>query len=345
MLKLVGLDRGQGHTQLTLQPHLESDLLPGGEKVAKGRRQRSDGISCPEKAAMGVNSLIILATSPVKSENWVNLNLFLDKTQLKDVCLKFCGDLKVYNEITGIQTCTSAHPCYACEARRDPRTGEWIGVPAPLRTHSRNLAHYNEWLAGGGGVDGGRQGLRLAKEHCNVVAEPLLGKSEPDKPLLLLLVPGALHLKLGVVNSALELLKENWDGLEDWLRARGIQYVPYHGVVLEGNECSKVINDLADLELHLPEHLKPFSAYLRAFGAVMSSSFGLVPRESWEEDIVGMKQEFLNLHHLFGLSHTPKLHIIFQHIPDFIRWDYSITTDYNLLICKALGSLTSALNL
>ena len=77
VLKLIGLDRGQGHCQLTMQPHKESDLLPPEAKVSK-RRRRKDGITCQEKAALGVNNLLILATSPVKSENWVNLEKFLE---------------------------------------------------------------------------------------------------------------------------------------------------------------------------------------------------------------------------------------------------------------------------
>ena len=44
--------------------------------------------------------------------------------------------------------------------------------------------------------------------------------------------------------------------------SRGIFYVPYHGMVLEGNECTRVVNDLDDLELHLPLHLKPFCSLL-----------------------------------------------------------------------------------
>ena len=36
----------------------------------------------------GVNNLIILAASPVKSENYLNLDIFLEKTQLREVCLK-----------------------------------------------------------------------------------------------------------------------------------------------------------------------------------------------------------------------------------------------------------------
>ena len=278
-------------------------------------------MSGPDKAAFGVNNLIILAVSPVRSENHGNLGIFLDKTNLKEVCLKFCGDLKVYNEITGIQTCTSTFPCYACEACRDPRTGEWMGVPAQLRTYSRNLAWHNEWLAGGGGVMGGQAGMKLAKNFRNVVDVPLLGKSDPDKPLLLILVPGSLHLKLGVVNSTLEELEKRWDGLEDWLRSRGILYVPYHGMCLEGNECSKVINNLNDLENQVPNHLRPFCTFLRSFGAVMSSTFGLLPKPTWEDDIARMRTEFERVHELFGLRETPKLHLLFQHVPEFIRFD------------------------
>lgn len=72
------LDSGQGHTQLTLQPHVEGDLLPAEEDSAPKRRRRADGIAGPNKAALGVNSLIILASSPVKSENWINLDYFME---------------------------------------------------------------------------------------------------------------------------------------------------------------------------------------------------------------------------------------------------------------------------
>ena len=51
-----------------------------------------------DKAALGVNNLVI------SSENHCNLDIFLGKTQLKEVCMRFCGDLKVINEITGVQT-------------------------------------------------------------------------------------------------------------------------------------------------------------------------------------------------------------------------------------------------
>ena len=319
LLKLIGLDRGQGHVQLTLQPHQESDTLPQDVKIPRRRRRRSDGLSRQDKAAFGVNNLIILAASPAKSENYLNLDIFLEKTQLKEVCFKFCGDLKVFNEITGIQTCTSTFPCYACEARRDPKTGNWVGVPAQLRTYARNEANHNQWLAGGGGVMGGLGGLKLLKNHKNVSSLPLLGKCEPEKPLLQILVPPALHIKLGVVNDALEQLDKRWEGLEPWLGERGITYVPYHGCVLEGKECSQVLDDVDSLEESLPDNLKPVSSYLRAFRALMVSTCGVTPGPFWEDDIDDFKAQFLTVQQLFGLKETPKIHIILQHIPDFIR--------------------------
>ena len=172
--------------------------------------------------------------------------------------------------------------------------------------------------------------MKLAKNYCSVVAEPLVGKQQPDKPLLQMLVPGSLHLKLGVVNDALEELGKRWDGLEDWLRAKGILFVPYHGMCLEGKECSRVVSAVDDLEGHLPDHLRPFCSYLRSFGAVMASTFGLLPKPSWQEDLDRMRMEFLSLKRLFGMRETPKLHLLFQHVPDFIRlsekWKFFVWT-------------------
>ena len=160
----------------------------------------------------------------------------------------------------------------------------------------------------------------LAKNFCNVVAEPLVGKHQPDKPLLQILVPGSLHIKLGIVNNALEELGKRWDGLEDWLKARGILFVPYHGMCLEGNECSKVVSAVDDLERHLPDHLLPLCSYLRSFGAVMDSTFGLLPRDSWQDDLAKLRVDFLEVKRLFGIRETPKLHLLFQHVPDYIRF-------------------------
>ena len=105
--------------------------------------------------------------------------------------------------------------------------------------------------------------------------------------------------------------------------------------MLEGNECSRVLSAVDDLEQHLPALLKPFASYLRSFGAVQSSTFGLVPQPSWQADIANMKAQFqqvvemqksyipsltaTQVHTLFGLRETPKIHLVLQHVPEFVR--------------------------
>ena len=67
------------------------------------------------------------------------------------------------------------------------------------------------------------------------------------------------------------------------------------------------------------KNFQKISSYLRAFRAVMVSTCGIAPGPSWEQDIADFKTQFLAAQQLFGLKETPKIHIILQHIPDFIR--------------------------
>ena len=93
-------------------------------------------------------------------------------------------------------------------------------------------------------------------------------------------------------------------------------FLPYHGCVLERKECSQVLDDVDSLEESLSDHLKP---YLPTFRAVMVSICGIAPGPSWENDIAVFKAQFLAVQQLFGLKETPKIHLILEHIPDFIR--------------------------
>ena len=168
-----------------------------------------------------MNNLLVLAISPVQdAESWVNIEIFLQKVKLKEICFKFCGDLKIYHEITGIQTARATYPCYGCEARRDPKSGLWEGVPATLRTYTRNLRHYKALLAAGGGVEGGAKGMLLAKHFFNCVNPPMLGKTAPETPLIVVAAPPSLHLKLGPVNDGAKLLQDEWPPLQDWLQSK-----------------------------------------------------------------------------------------------------------------------------
>ena len=105
----------------------------------------------------------------------------------------------------------------------------------------------------------------------------------------------------------------------EWLHSLGIVFAPYHGFVLEGNECSKVLSKVDQLEQELPEHLKQYARFLRSFKVVQESCLGLQVKATWAIDVALMRCEFLSLQELNQMSKTPKLHIIFQHVPDYIR--------------------------
>ena len=140
----------------------------------------------------------------------------------------------MYYKLAGTQGATSSHPCYTCEAYRDPITGEWISCsPCKLRTYASNKLHCQGWLEAGGGALGGKAGMLITKEFYNCVNCPLVGEDKPNTPLYLVLLLPPLHILLGVVNDALKLLLELWPGLINWLQCINVLFSPYHGLVLE----------------------------------------------------------------------------------------------------------------
>jgi hypothetical protein len=89
--------------------------------------------------------------------------------------------------------------------------------------------------------------------------------------------------------------------------------------VLEGKECSKVLECSAELEAMLPENLKQFARYLASFREVIKATFGLEVKDTWVGDIATMKTEFQKLKEAYPIQETPKVHLVFNHIHDYIQ--------------------------
>jgi len=88
---------------------------------------------------------------------------------------------------------------------------------------------------------------------------------------------------------------------------------------MEGKECSKFLELLDELEAVLPGNLLPYIDYFRCLLAVIKSTFGINVKESWTADIAACKASFNRLQEISKISETPKLHIIFNHISDYIQ--------------------------
>ena len=154
----------------------------------------------------------------------------------------------------------------------------------------------------------------------NCVQTPLLtsGDDNPDTPMLLMTVPPALHLKLSI-NHFLKELAKVWPGVLDWLATLHIVLEPYHGgQTLEGNESSKVLKNLDLLGDIIPPAYISFLDCLYGLRNIIDSTFGFTLDPYYEDVIQNFTQSFEKLRLEFGVSETTKLHIIFNHVAQFI---------------------------
>ena len=260
----------------------------------------------------GVRKILLLAITPKVNESYHNVRVLLEKVKINELLYKFTGDLKLYNIVAGIMSASSLCPCVYCEAKREG--GQWE-VGARMRTFGNIMENFQDWSRAG-------SKSAKAKEFKNCTGKPLLFNEDDDVNQLVLdrMPPPALHLKL-VVNHFVKELFKVCPEIIDWLKAspRHIVFEPYFGgKTLEGGQCSKVLNNLDDLEDFLPRNLNLFVQCLRCLRDTVDSCFSYSLDPSYREVISRFRLSFEQLREQFGVSETNKLHMIFEHVPEFI---------------------------
>ena len=309
MAQKIGMDSGKGHLRMVLTMYDEEDIIPVNNKP---RITRMDGIGAGTSYRLtGRRKIMILASAPKVPENHHNCSIFIDKVNINSLVYKFTGDLKLYNIVGGLMSGSAKHPCIYCEAAKED--GKWQ-EDAPLRTLRNIQQHVDDWQTSGGD-------RKKAKMFSNCVQSPLLasGDDNPDTPMLLMTVPPALHLKLAI-NHFLKELAKVWPEVLDWLTNMHIALEPYHGgQTLEGNEASKVLKNLDLLADIIPSPYVPFLDCLYGLRDTIDSAFGFTLDPFYEDVIQHFQQSFEKLRLEFGVSETTKLHIMFNHVGQFIK--------------------------
>ena len=218
--------------------------------------------------------------------------------------------MKILNILLGLMKHSSRYPCYACEGTSHEH-GIWQGSEK-LRTWKSIIQHNADWLSKGKG------NCTTLKHFFNCENVPLIGTGE-DEPVLFSLPPPSLHLFLSV-NHILDSLREEWPELFDWLMSLHIVVEQYFGCTLEGNEVAKVLNNLDSLAEKLPSNLQPFVTLLKSFDEVRKSCFSakeLLP--DYEEKIDLYCNAVYEVKDKFGMSITPKLHIVMEHVKTWCK--------------------------
>ena len=304
----IGVDSGKGFLKVTLTLYNEEEVIPLNNN--NQRVKRSGGIgSNTSYRDLGSKKVIILAAMSGVPETYNNCKVIFDKLQLSTLLFKFAGDLKIFNIIGGLMSCSSSHPCCYCETSKSKKEG-W-GELGQLRTKKNVKENCADWE-----TDGAI--WKKAKKFKNCVAEPRLGEDSSEEELILLKCPPpSLHLKLGL-NHILDALSKVWPELTDWLSSLNVVHEPYHGFCLEGNEVSKVLKKLTTLEQRLPDELEPFLTCMEDFDKVVQSCFGFTLADDYKSSISLLTSSFSALHEKFNVSESVKLHIIMNHVAQFI---------------------------
>ena len=285
--------------------------LDGGGKFFKvclqavNLSKTSSGVKSEDYLSTGVKKIFIVAIVEDISENFVNISQILSLLNTKDIHHLMVCDLKVANILCGLQGHTSKHPCCFCEVERESLHQD--GAPRTLGSLRRNFEAFKS------------SGKPLASDFQNCIHEPILSGSD-ETEILDVLAPPELHLLLGIVNHLFQGMKRIWNDASIWPQKLHISAAPYHGGEnFNGPACHKLLQSIDQLELLVQNssafQVQPFIQAFRDFQKVVHSCFGMSLGHDFSHLIFNFKGSCEQL----PVSITPKLHILFFHVPEFIR--------------------------
>jgi hypothetical protein len=190
-------------------------------------------------------------------------------------------------------------------------------LPGDLRTEKSLIQSSNNYALHGKVK---RQNL---KYFYNVEFAPLIKGNDNDQDTIILekVPPPPLHLKLGAINA---LMKgpESSDpkGVQTFVKKMSLVKENYHRKNYEGNECNKILKNLNLLRKTLLEIdivAKVIKA-MKTFQAFSEACCGIKPTKNWENSIENFSQAWLKLNVEHGVSVPNKVHIIIDHVFDYI---------------------------
>ena len=211
----------------------------------------------------------------------------------------------------GLQNHAARHPCPFCMAKKED--GNWTGCEL-LRTCDNISDNHNKWVLAGSIPN------ELKEKFFNCKNLPIIPCKEGNKdvPIYMLMAPPSLHLKLAF-NDLLKQLGDKWEELSDWFKKHHISVEAYHGGCFEGNEVSKILSLLEDLQQDVPYEFQDFVNCMLAFRNVVRYVLQSSAVETnYKEHIrhFGMTLDILKT--TFKVSETPKFHVLREHVAQFI---------------------------
>ena len=223
----------------------------------------------------------------------------------------FVPDFKMGNLTAGLMQHSSTFPCTWCNVNKSSLkdcgpTARTFGM-----IRDNNMARIVE------------KGEGKDFECC--VADPPIG--EDDQEVIDLIVPGELHILLGVVSTLVMDIEEAdppiWPQIDEWYDRLNIIKSPRAGCPFPGNTCKLLISKkgVEALEELIVSHgvaidMQPYVDVFKCLDAISHKCFGNHLHPDWKEEINKFSEVFEAVHRYNGW--TPKMHALVHHVPEFI---------------------------
>ena len=274
----------------------------------------------------GVNKMHAFAVTRAKESHEL-LEIVLEKVGFYECRFEFVGDLAIINPFCGLLKIPCCWPCYACEVHRDDLAGEG-GKPRTvgslLEGHNRfkqNVLYGDKKEAKDPEFKGGRDRPLLVKRGEN-------NELTLSKKVFSIIPPPVMHCMLGIVADIHKCACQQCpEGIKLWC----IEIKVWPDVTehpggprnrFEGEDCCKLLDNVYKLELWAIKNgkidlMQPFIDAFDSFNLVKKSCFGKKLHPYYSLHIDAYWREMKNLNKKFGLSITPKMHIIYVEVK---RW-------------------------
>ena len=310
----------------SLKPR-KTPLSPKPETSSKAKSRYLD---------TGVKRLFIIASAPGVGESYLNLKKIFEALGIfeGDEPLQLGEgawlhtDMSAWNKILGLQGHKSTHPCQWCESKSNlcSETGHWEkGARRRTLGRMRLLAkQFQEDMEKWERMKA--RGVKSMKKpepknYFNCFLEPLI-KGNDEKSIYEVCPLPELHLLTGITNHIFNELNDLWgeDRAYKWALTYNIPNDSHHGNGFKGPSARSVLSHASDLEkdVSLPRSLKIFAHALQAFNIVVAGSFGKFESKFIIKEIYAFETAFMKL----NISVTPKVHAVFEHLPEFLNLGY-----------------------
>ena len=288
----IGIDGGQKFLKVCL--NIVDKSMPASPRLSRSAKKRF--------ADSGVKRLHILGLVHDTEESYENVKEILDNLGIDAIDMCLAADLKVCNVCAGLQNHSATYPCTWCEAKSP------FDKTARLRTFGRMRECARKYAEDG-------SNKKNAPKFYSCINAPLFSHAD-NVELLDIIVTPPLHLLLGTANHLLDKLNEEWgqNRAYEWASARHIVRKGYQGGKMEGNHCKKLLRKAPALKRVLPRNLKKYAIALMSFNKVVHACFGNTLDKDYKLKIDEFKMDYLNV----GISVTPKVHCVFEHVSEFI---------------------------